>query len=68
MNKTLKDCYEDGYAAFHKSDSKGNYKYLRTNPLRKNTVQYKEWERGYNCAYKDNLERMQQREQNRARS
>lgn len=68
MNKTLKDCYEAGYSAFSKTEPRGKYKHIRTNPLRKHTVQYREWERGYNCAYMDNLERVKQREQDRARS
>ena len=49
-----------GYKAFKKGnlDSK----------LKQNSMQHREWQRGFNIAYFENLKKVKQREQVRARS
>lgn len=68
MNRSLQDSYTSGYNSFWKVEiTKQGRWHLAANPLKKNTLQYKEWERGLNTAYVDNLKRIQKREQTRAR-
>jgi hypothetical protein len=37
------------------------------NPFNSNTMQHREWERGFNYAYAHNLKKVQKHEHNRAR-
>jgi hypothetical protein len=69
MSRTLQDSYESGYKSFGKIEStRKGYWHLVANPLKRNTLHYKEWERGINTAYYDNLKKVKKREQTRAGS
>lgn len=50
----LKIQYGKGMTAFHM----GNM----DNPFKSNTMQHREWQRGFNAAYYENLKRVKQRE------
>ena len=52
----LKIQFKKGYHAFQRGA-----KY--TNPYRHNSMQYREWERGYNKAYFENLRKVKYEEQ-----
>lgn len=56
----LKFQYEKGY-----SDFKGG---RVTNPFPDDTMQYREWERGFNKAYYEQLKRIKEHEQTTGRS
>lgn len=47
--KKLSDIFEEGYQAF----AQGRL----SNPFQKNTQKYREWMRGFDTAYFDNLKR-----------
>lgn len=51
----LKLAYSDGYKAFHTvvQNTKGIYQ-NPTNIYQKNSLPYKEWDRGFNAAYIEN--------------
>lgn len=56
----LEEDYARGYAAFSRAEERDTVKYgVRwhqvANPMRKNTTSAKEWQRGWNKAYEDNL-------------
>ena len=52
--------FEKGVIAFNRGFIKSPYNI--------NTMQYREWQRGFNTAYFENLKKVKQREQIRARS
>ena len=68
----LKVQYEWGYQDFFSwGESIGKDKKIKPKVERKlhpNTMQFREWQRGWNDAYKANLKRVQHNEQARARS
>lgn len=47
------NAFESGKAGFRKNEA---------NPFKDTTQSYKEWERGYNVAYFENLKKVQERE------
>lgn len=56
MEKVVKAVYspfDKGYEGFKRN---------RTNPFNKDTHSYREWERGYNASYFDNLKLVKERE------
>ena len=66
----LKIQYQWGYDAFvkgHTTGRKGKL-FARDSSMDTNTMQHREWERGYNDAYFTNLKQVQHNEQARARS
>jgi len=60
--------YKKGYDSFWKVEEINGYWNVVANPLKKNTIQYKEWERGKIAAYEANLKKVKKREQTRAGS
>tara|TARA_R100001082_G_C4346212_1_gene152418 strand:+ start:818 stop:1072 length:255 start_codon:yes stop_codon:yes gene_type:complete len=56
----LKVQYQMGYANFKKSTT-------LSNPFRADTMQYREWERGFNKAYFDQLKRVKKHERTTGR-
>ena len=66
----LKIQFEWGYDAFKKGKVNKSKKgfFIADSGLDKNTMQHREWVRGWNTAFYDNLEKVKQREQARARS
>jgi len=68
----LKLQYEWGHQDFFTwGESIGKDKKIKPKVERKlhpNTMQFREWQRGWNDAYNANLERVQRNEQSRARS
>ena len=62
MNKKLADCYNTGYAAFSmvqefKSPRFGVRYHQVANPMKINTTLWREWQRGWEAAYFNNLEK-----------
>jgi len=60
MNKSLAKNFQDGYEAFDMvtlKKGKGVYHTI-ANPMRKNTTAHREWQRGWNAAYFNNLEKL----------
>ena len=55
MNKKLADDYKRGYESFSKTELRKGFHHIVANPMRKNTTSAKEWQRGWNKAYEDNL-------------
>jgi hypothetical protein len=56
QNNNLQDHYQNGYSAFSRAiQGKNGFWFLSSNPLKKNTTPAREWQRGYNAAYFDNL-------------
>ena len=60
VNEKLANDYKRGYAAFSRVEERKNKRFgVRyhqvANPMRKNTTSAKEWQRGWNKAYIDNL-------------
>lgn len=53
MEKQVFSAYDRGVNGFIRN---------RTNPFNKDTHSYREWERGYNAAYFDNLAKVKERE------
>ncbi len=51
----LKIQYSKGYNAFWRGTDKDNYPFR--NPYHPNSMQYREWQRGYNKAYFENKEK-----------
>ena len=59
VNEKLQMAFEDGYADFSKVVlRKGKFFHQVSNPMKKNTTLYKEWQRGWDCAYFNNLEKI----------
>ena len=63
MNKSLADSFKAGYKAFSRADKRDTVKHgMRwhqvANPMKKNTTPYREWQRGWNAAYFENLEKL----------
>ena len=67
--------YQSGYDAFYRGgdfvpdpDHKDRFIFIEMRPkISRNTMQYREWQRGWNTAYFENLRKVKSREQARAR-
>lgn len=57
MNRKLADNYADGYKSFGKVERRKNRFHIVANPFRPNTTSHREWQRGWNKAYLENLEK-----------
>jgi hypothetical protein len=58
VNEGLLKNFEDGYEAFSKVSLRRNkFFHQMANPMRKDTVSHREWQRGWNTAYFENLEK-----------
>jgi|TARA_R100000773_G_C4221262_1_gene120332 hypothetical protein len=60
MNQRLADDFRRGYEAFSRVEEKKSKRFgvcyhQVANPMRKNTTSAKEWQRGWNQAYVENL-------------
>ena len=55
--ESLDKNYRDGYGAFSKTEMRKGKHHIVANPLKKNTTPYREWQRGWNAAYFDNLKK-----------
>ena len=51
--------YYKGYEAFGSFEYKNGVYHIPGNPFEKHTLQFKEYESGYNDAYRDNLRNIQ---------
>ena len=51
----------------HQRGFKDFYRAKINNPFNSNTMQHREWQRGFNDAFAHNLKKVQKHEQNRAR-
>ena len=51
----------------HQRGFKDFYRARISNPFNSNTMQHREWQRGWNTAYFENLRKVKSREQARAR-
>jgi len=63
MNRSLAKNFEDGYRAFNMIERKKTPRYgwryhQIANPLKVNTTPYREWQRGWEAAYFENLEKL----------
>ena len=58
MNKSLAKNFEEGYQAFSMVERKNKCYHVVANRLKKDTTPYREWERGWNAAYFENLEKL----------
>jgi len=59
VNEGLLKNFEDGYVAFSKVSLRRNkFFHHMANPMRKDTVSYREWQRGWEAAYFENLEKL----------
>ena len=59
VNEKLLECFELGYDAFSKvSLRKNKFFHQRANPMKGGTIGHKEWQRGWNTAYFENLEKL----------
>ena len=59
--------FEQGYSIFVKGKLCEGTKMLRGNPFHPGSVASKEWERGFNVAYYQNLERLDEQSERRSR-
>ena len=58
VNEKLLKNFEDGYAAFSHVDIRGKFFHQVANPIsKKNATGRREWQRGWNTAYFENLEK-----------
>jgi hypothetical protein len=57
MNRKLADNYKEGFNAFKKVERRNGRFHQVANPLRTNTTPYREWQRGWDAAYRENLEK-----------
>jgi len=58
MNKSLANNFEDGYQAFNMVERRNRKYHVVANRLKKDTTPYREWQRGWNAAYFENLEKL----------
>ena len=58
MNKSLAKNFEDGHRAFNMVERRNGRFHQVSNPLRRNTTSYREWQRGWEAAYFENLEKL----------
>jgi hypothetical protein len=59
VNEKLLENFNEGYEAFSRvALLKKKFFHQWANPLRKGTTGYREWERGWNTAYFENLEKL----------
>lgn len=57
MNTSLAKNFEDGHKAFTRVERRNGRFHQVANPMRKNTTSYREWQRGWEAAYFENLEK-----------
>jgi len=61
VNEALAQKFSDGYEAFNMVERRRGHYHQVANPVKKNSVfthsAYREWERGWNAAYFENLEK-----------
>lgn len=60
--------FVEGLKSFNRCKKVGVHYYPINNPYKGDTHEYREWERGYNQGYFNNLEKVKKREQARAGS
>jgi hypothetical protein len=58
VNRKLADNYNDGYRSFSKVERRNGRFHIVANPFKKNTTPYREWQRGWNKAYLENMEQL----------
>ena len=59
VNEKLLENFNEGYAAFSRvALRKKKFFHQWANPIKKGTTGHKEWERGWNTAYFENLEKL----------
>jgi len=58
VNKSLAKNFEDGHRAFNMVERRNGRFHQVSNPLRRNTTSYREWQRGWEAAYFENLEKL----------
>ena len=59
MNVHLAKNFSDGYEAFSRVVQRENdFFHQVANPMKENTTPYREWQRGWEAAYFDNLEKL----------
>ena len=58
VNEKLLKAFEDGYNAFSRVVLQKKYFHQVANPMKNNTIMHKEWQRGWNTAYFNNLENL----------
>ena len=63
MNKTLATKFQDGYYAFRRVSTRKNKRFgechhQMANPFGADTTSHKEWQRGWEAAYFENLEKL----------
>jgi hypothetical protein len=64
VNENLAKHFKSGYEAFNQVQIKTDKKLSRdvfhqvANPMRKNTTAHREWQRGWESAYFENLEKL----------
>lgn len=49
---------DEGYEAFRKVEQRKGHYHQVANRLKKDTTPYREWQRGWNAAYFENLEKL----------
>ena len=57
MNTSLAKNFDDGYRAFSMVERRNGRYHQVANPMRNNTTSYREWQRGWEAAYFENLEK-----------
>ena len=62
MNKKIVEYFEEGYKAFNKVSVRNGKFHHYANPVKKDNpytfTSYREWQRGWNTAYFENLEKL----------
>ena len=58
VNEQLLEHFNQGYAAFSRVVKRKKFYHQWANPLKKGTTGHKEWQRGWNAAYFENLEKL----------
>jgi len=59
--KAVDRFYHEGRKAFSEAEKRGDYYHIPANPHSMDSFRGKEWQRGYNLSYFQNLKRIQSR-------
>tara|TARA_Y100001937_G_scaffold119615_1_gene175610 strand:+ start:756 stop:980 length:225 start_codon:yes stop_codon:yes gene_type:complete len=59
--------FDRGFSVFKQGRINGGSKMLKGNPFHPKSTAFKEWERGFNVAYYQNLERLDEQSEGRSR-